>query len=132
MKRSLNWIIFQSSVHYDELVTLIIEIVGIMDSQPLTYISSDVEEVLTPGQLIIWKQILDENWEPLNKNVTSDLVYDTKRVKYLKSLSTHYWKCWENEYLLELRRMHTQDGGNRTVITIREVVVINDQIKRHL
>ena len=37
MKRSLNRVIFRSSVNYEELLTVVIEIEGIKNSRPLTY-----------------------------------------------------------------------------------------------
>ena len=72
MKSSLNRIIFRSSVNYEELLTIVIGIEGIMNSRPLTYINSDVEEILTPGHLLMGKRILDENGESLT-DITSHI-----------------------------------------------------------
>ena len=37
-KRSLRKILFRSTVHYEELVTIVTEIGGIINCRPLTYI----------------------------------------------------------------------------------------------
>ena len=67
MKRSLNRVIFRSSVNYEELLTIVIEIEGIMNSRPLPYINSDIEEILTPGILLMGKRILNQNVNELSE-----------------------------------------------------------------
>ena len=131
IKRTLHVTISRASVTYEELLTILVEIEGIMNSRPLTYINSDVDEILTPGHLLIGKRIIDPNEDVLNNKDISDRVYMTKRMKYLKSLSEHYWNRWQNEYLLELRNTHTQ-GEQYECIKTGEVVIIHNKTKRHL
>ena len=129
MKRSLNRIIYRSSVNYEELLTIVIEIEGIMNSRPLAYINSDVEEILTPGHLLMGKRLLDENGESLT-DIVSDKVQLTKRATYLKAITEHYWKRWKNEYLLELCNTHIQNGDSTTTIKVGEVVIIREKTKQ--
>ena len=94
MKRTLNRIIFRSSVNYEEFLTVVIEMEGIMNFRPLTYINSDIEEILTAGHLLTGKRLLAENRYELNSD-KSDKVEITKRAKYLKTITEHYWKRWK-------------------------------------
>ena len=58
VKRSLRKILLRSSVNYEELNTIIVEIEAIVNSRPLTYICDDeVEEVLTPSHLLLGKRL---------------------------------------------------------------------------
>ena len=131
IKRSLNRIIFRASVNYEELLTIIIEIETIMNSRPLTYIGNEVDEILTPGHLLIGKRIIKENDDTFNEHEVSDRLHITKRASYLKSVSEHYWKRSKAECLLELRKRHIQNGESETKINIGEVAVINEQTKRN-
>ena len=59
MKRSLRKILFRSTVNYEEILTIITEIEGIINCRPLTHIYNDnTEEVVTPSQLIYGRRLL--------------------------------------------------------------------------
>ena len=59
VKRPLRKILGQAKFSYDELNTALIEVEAIVNSRPLTYITSDdLEEPLTPSHLIIGRRIL--------------------------------------------------------------------------
>ena len=52
-KRSLRKAIGRNCLTYDELLTLVVEVEAVLNSRPLTYISSeDVDEPLTPSHLL--------------------------------------------------------------------------------
>lgn len=59
MKRPLRKIIGQAKFSYDELNTALIEVEAIVNSRPLTYVTSeDFEGSLTPSHLLIGRRIL--------------------------------------------------------------------------
>ena len=60
MKRSLRKILFRSTVNYEELVTIVTEIEGIINCRPLTYIYNDNAEVVTPSHLIYGRRLLSK------------------------------------------------------------------------
>ena len=62
VKRSLRKILFRSTVNYEELVTIVTEIEGIINYRPLTYIYNDnAEEVVTPSHLIYGHRLLSKS-----------------------------------------------------------------------
>ena len=72
-KRCLRKLIGQARFSYDEMHTAIVEIEAIINSRPLSYISSDdTEEPLTPSHLLVGRRILS-----LPDNLSySELDYD--------------------------------------------------------
>ena len=82
VKRSLWKILFQSTVDYEELVTIVTEIEGIINCRPLTYIYNDnTEEVVTPSHLIYGRQLLSKPSN--NKSGNFNLENLTRQMKYL-------------------------------------------------
>ena len=52
-KRCLKKIISRARLSYDDLLTAVTEVEGILNSRPLTCVQSDnIEEVLTPSHFI--------------------------------------------------------------------------------
>ena len=85
VKRSLRKVLFRSSVNYEELLTILIEIEGIMNSRPLTYdYSDDIEEVVKPSHLLTGKRLLSTFEEPFDDGSMVDNEVITKRMKYLR------------------------------------------------
>ena len=95
---------------YDELNTIVIEIESIINSRPISYLSTDnIEEPLTPSHLMIGRRLLDlpdnlcfqEGDEDYIFNTTTETL--TRRMKYLNTVLNKYWKRWTREYLTGLR-----------------------------
>lgn len=70
MKRSIKKTVGRTSLDYDELNTLVVEVESLINSQPLTYIYDDEESIshpLTPSRLISGHKISvmpnDEHFE---------------------------------------------------------------------
>ena len=110
IKRILRKSLFRATVTYEELLTLTVEIEGILNCRPITYVYNDeFSKPLTPIHLIYGyrilstKSIYDKNFFD-HKFSTSNL---SKRIKYLHKLLESYWNRWTKEYLNELREQHT-------------------------
>ena len=59
-KRCLRKMIGKSRLSYDELNTMLIEVESIINSRPISYLStSDIDEPLTPSHLMIGRCLLD-------------------------------------------------------------------------
>ena len=59
VKRCLRKIIGRARLCYDELLTALTEVEMIVNSRPLSYVSTeDIEEPLTPSHLLVGQRIL--------------------------------------------------------------------------
>ncbi len=129
-KRCLKKAIGKNCLTYDELLTLVIEVEAVLNSRPLTYVSSeDVEEPLTPSHLLVGYRILtlpdpsvpdDPDYSPENV---------TRRMSHLAKTLGNFWKRWKKEYLLELREFHRTRVEKGIAYTIKkgEVVTVYDE-----
>ena len=58
-KCCLRKILGQSKLTYEELTTVLVEVEGVLNSRPLTYVSpNDIEEPLIPSHLLIGRRIM--------------------------------------------------------------------------
>ena len=86
IKKSLRKILFRASVNFEELNTILIEIEGIVNSRPLTYMyDDDVEDVLTPSHLVLGRRLLSTFHENTEDESTIDNAVLTKRMKYISN-----------------------------------------------
>lgn len=112
-KCCLRKMIGRASLTQDEMLTAVIEIEGVINSRPLSYVSaSDIEEPLTPSHLIVGRRLLNlpDNLNCLQDPDDEDFEIDasklTRHMKHLASVLNHFWKRWRSEYLAELRESH--------------------------
>jgi hypothetical protein len=136
LKRCLKKTIGKAKLSYDELVTAVTEAESILNSRPLSYVSSeDVEEPLTPAHLLSGRRILslpDHHREnPEDEDFEVDLSTDdlNKRVRYLNDVISHFWRRWRNEYLVELRNAHRSHRKlqEKSCVEIRDIVLVHDE-----
>ena len=134
-KRCLRKVICQAKFSYDEMHTAIVEIKGVINSRPLSYLNSgDTEEPLTPSHLLTGRRILslpdnltcfdlgDEDFEVTDESLQ-------RRAKHLNRVLNHFWKRWSKEYLLELRDTHRRRHASKTStpLKIGDIVVVHDE-----
>ena len=136
VKRCLKKTIGRAKLSYDELLTALTEAEAIVNSRPLSYLSSeDLKEPLTPSHLLAGRRVLslpdgsgtdtdinDDNFTVGPKDLNS-------RLQLLTRALDEYWVQWRDDYLLELReRSHTTRniGVPRSPI-VGEVVVVHDE-----
>ena len=118
---------------YEELLTLLIRVEGVLNSRPLTYVYPDQDEPLTPSHLVLGKRILTvpaQGEFDVEDEGRNELL---KRDKYLKNVLEHFWKRWKSEYLTQLHehyqpRSRKKDGPE---VKVGDVVLIQeDNVKR--
>ena len=127
--------LFRVTVTYEELLTVIIEIEGILNCRPITYVYNGAfSEPLTPSDLIYAYRILstksvnDQNL--IEQFSTSNLL---KRMKYLHNLLEPYWNQWTKEYLNELREYNTTEKNVNSIIKLGDIAfVYNHNAKRNV
>ena len=111
VKRCLRKTIGGAKLTYEELLTVVIEAEMILNSRPLSYVSTeDLEEPLTPSHLLCGRRLLslpDDNTSDspdFDPEITQGEL--NKRMHHLSNVMNHFWRRWRNEYLLELRNSH--------------------------
>ena len=58
-KRCLRKVIGRSKLYYDELLTILVDVEGVINSRPLTYMAADdLDEPLTPSHFLYGRRIL--------------------------------------------------------------------------
>ena len=133
VKRCLKKTLGNSLLTYDELLTALIEIEMVLNSRPLSFVSSDdLQEPLTPSHLLIGHRLLSlplYNYsEDCDYNATIQAVNVTKRMAYLLN---QFWKRWQSEYLTKLRECHhyqlSKHNPNPTSPSVGDIVLVHDQ-----
>ena len=111
VKRCLRKVLRQTSVSYDELLTVITEIECIINSRPLCYMySDDIEEALTPSHLLTGKRLMSHRESPDEIHEENKQTLK-KRLRYLSSLVSDYQKRRQREYVVDLREYQWCNNG---------------------
>ena len=133
-KRCLVKIIGRSLLSRSELSTILVEIEGVINLRPITYVFDDREGIsypLTPSQLINGRNLQclpnDGHYE-----IISTYEGLSKRARYHHRLLTQFTSRWKNEYLLSLLEAYRPRSGNEEpMIEIGDIVILrNDHQKR--
>ena len=135
VKRPLRKVIGRTNLTYDELQTIVVEIEGLINARPLTYVYDDVESVsfpLSPSHLVYGRRITTM---PNSEHYEIQSTYQslTKKAKHHRNLLQRFTNQWKNEYLLALREQSSSNsrGNRKPEISVGDIVIIrNDQTKR--
>ena len=135
-KRCLRKMIGRAKLTFEELSTIVIEVEGVINSRPLTYLSpDDFDQPLTPAHLLCGRRLLslpdtiyckdiEDAYEMTPKHMT-------KRLTYLNRILNDFWKRWQTEYLSELRDAHRY--GDKTSaeheVKVGDIVLVHDDSK---
>ncbi|XP_068987504.1 uncharacterized protein [Bombus flavifrons] len=122
-KRHLIRVVGTELLTFEHLNTLVIEIEAILNSRPLTPISSDPKDppVLTPGHFLIGDTLTSLRERDF-RTVPSGRLSSWQRIHQIKQ---YFWSRWNREYLNELTRRDKWDKGKHdiregTVVILRE------------
>ena len=132
VKACLRKVIGNAQLTFDELLTVIVEVEGTLNSRPLTYEYDEVEhEALTPSHLAFGRRIKsmpDEIAEEPEKNESNC----SERFRYLTVKLAHFWNRWRREYLVNLREFHHPKVGRevRQIQAGNVVTVFEENVKR--
>ncbi|GBO34178.1 hypothetical protein AVEN_160610-1 [Araneus ventricosus] len=97
-------VVSNTCLTYEEFLTILVQIEGLLNSRPLTPLSSEVEdlEILTPGHFLIGRPITaipEPLMVELNDNRLNRWQLLTKKVQTI-------WKHWSKNYLNNLQQRH--------------------------
>ncbi|XP_043233923.1 uncharacterized protein LOC122387633 [Amphibalanus amphitrite] len=102
VKRAVRVVIGRGCVSDEVLATVIAEVEFMLNSRPLTYVSTDTGDplALTPNHLLLGRD--DPCLPPsLFSNESSNL---RRRWKQAQQIAEHFWRRWSKEYLPTLMR----------------------------
>ena len=129
IKRCLRKVVDRTTLNFEELVTLLIEIESIINCRPLTFVYDDQEGIsyaLTPAHLIYGRRLASSpsasHFEVVSTNKSL-----TKRAKNQRHLLTQLTNCWHKDYLLSLREYRAVKGNSqRPSVRIGDIVIVKD------
>lgn len=120
-KMHLNRILNDTKLTYEEYSTLLCQVESCLNSRPLTPLSEETDEALTPGHFLIGEApiiVPDKDLEEVK-------VPYLQRWVYIQQKLQSFWKKWSTEYLVELQRRSkwtsVQDNFKRD-----DMVIIKD------
>lgn len=135
-KRCLKKMVGRAKLTYDELLTAVTEVEAVINSRPLSYVSSDdFEQPLTPAHLISGRRLLSLPDAIYCRNIEDDFETTpqllTKRLIYLNTILKNFWRRWQSEYLLELREAQRQrkKTSDTESIEVGDIVLVHDEGK---
>lgn len=136
-KQCLKKKIGRANLSYDELLTAIAVVKSVINSRRLLYITSDdLEEPLTPSHFLSGCGLLnlpDSVSRPDDEDFDVSVVYFTKHWRHLNKVIAGFWRCWKEEYLIELLDHHQYRGqsSSSNSISVGDVVILHNESKPH-
>ncbi|KAK6181888.1 hypothetical protein SNE40_009666 [Patella caerulea] len=135
LKRCLKKTIGRSTLKFEELRTLLVEIETTLNNRPLTYVDDDqngVSYALTPADLLYGHRIATtpnaRQYDIISTNQSL-----TKRAKYQLRLLTNFTNQWKKEYLTSLFEYSTNRKKENTMqlLKLGDIVILkNDHSPR--
>lgn len=112
------------SFTFEELATVAAEIEAILNSRPLTPLTSDPndEQVLTPGHFLIGTSLTSFEEPDITK------ISRLNRWQQLTSIRQHFWKRWSREYLSQLQYRHKWNTTSADIQPGTMVLVSDDNL----
>lgn len=123
-KHHLRRIIGNASLTYEELSTVLTQIEAVLNSRPMSPLSSDPTDFtpLTPGHFLIGRPLT----APPSDDITGDSTSRLSRYHRVEQLRQHFWKRWSTEYVSELQR-RTKWKFHIDDIALDSLVLIKDE-----
>ncbi|XP_071878302.1 uncharacterized protein [Bombus fervidus] len=122
-KRHLRRVAGNELLTFENLNTLIIEIESILNSRPLTPISTDPNDllVLTPGHFLIGDALTGLRERDFTDTPTNHL----SSWQHIQKIKQHFWQRWHREYLNELNIRNKWSKGSHgiregSIVLLRE------------
>lgn len=108
---------------YEELNSTLIQIEAILNSRPLTPMSSDPEDLmpLTPGHFLIGRTLTSLPSRDYSNHSTNHLT----RYQRIEQLRQHFWARWYKEYISELQQ-RTKWRHNTDTLKADSLVIIKE------
>ena len=136
-KLTLKKVLGRTYTTLESLQTMTTEMEAVLNNQPLTYVSSDANDIgpITPAHLLHGEPIVTLPHQNVQDDELDDPTYgettDLRRsVKAQALLLSHFWNRWKTEYLTVLREFHRTTGSNMQKVKVGDVILIHDDTPR--
>ena len=127
-KRALKAIAGEQCVNDETLLTFVAEAEAILNSRPLTSVSSDCrDEPLTPNHFLLGHASVNVPLCVTADNVTS---CSRKHWKHAQLMADHFWKRWLREYVPTLSRRSKWSTSTRNMAEGDLVLVVESNNPR--
>ena len=127
-------VIGRTSLTYDQLQTLIVEIEGLLNARPLTYINDDSESIsfpLSPSHLVYGRRIVNSPKGQYFKVISTNKSL-TRKLRHHRKLLENYARQWRTEYLQSLRKNSHASVNQQAEIAVGDIVIVqNNKTKRN-
>lgn len=115
-----------SSLTYEELETVVVEIEAILNSRPLIPSSSDANDfnAITPGHFLIGEELtstVDVHAQEPKRTLL-------ERWNLVSQLKHNFWQRWSREYLNELQYRHKWKEPRKEILPGTMVIIKEDNI----
>lgn len=136
-KTSLLKVLGRSKINMETLHTVVTEIEAMLNDRPLTYISTDPEDLqpLTPSQLLYGRRLTSLPYLDEEDTNNDSLLNHEKANQFMKQqiqLLQNFWNRWKTEYLTSLRQYHRRTGTTCNKIKIGDVVQVHDDFTKRI
>lgn len=110
---------------FEELTTVLCEIEAVLNSRPLTALSSDANDLtyLTPGHFLVGATMNSLLCHDL-KDVNENRLVRWQRVEQLRQ---HFWRRWSSEYLHQLQTRSKWKMEKGAQLEVGQLVLIKQQ-----
>lgn len=122
-KYHLNRVLGHCNLSYEELNTTLIQIEALLNSRPLTPLSSNPEDMtpLTPGHFLIGRPLTSLPSPDYQDRTISSL----NRFQRIEQLRQHFWIRWSKEYISELQ-VRTKWRACKDSLKLNSLVVLKE------
>lgn len=110
----------EAALTFEELATLFTQIEAILNSRPLTPLSSDCTDPspLTPGHFLIGRPLMSIPTKPITATRPN-------RYELIEKIRQHFWERWSREYISELQQRTKWRTGQQG-LTSGDVVILKE------
>lgn len=122
-KHHLKRVVGNAHLTYEEFNTVLAQVEAILNSRPLTPISSDPHDFLplTPAHFLIGRPLT----APVQADVKDAPAHSITRYQRIEQIKQHFWSRWSKEYVSELQmrgkwKQHGDDLKEGTLILIKD------------
>ncbi|CAG9574686.1 unnamed protein product [Danaus chrysippus] len=113
------------NLSYEELYTTLVQIEAILNSRPLTPLSSNADDLtpLTPGHFLIGRPLVSLP----SPNYEHRPVNSLTRFQRIEQLRQHFWTRWSKEYISELQ-IRTKWRSCKGSLKLNSLVLLKENL----